>query len=99
MRHRVLAYVDEVTELGKTLTDVFSLVLGLGKDELRKRFLEPEPVVLFRCFKYAPVGIKASDDDGDEALKGSGEDEGFGIGQHTGSTAPWSPRHCRKIYD
>ncbi|POR39538.1 Isopenicillin N synthase-like protein [Tolypocladium paradoxum] len=78
MRHVVLEYVGQVTELGKTLTDVFSLGLGLGEDELRKRLLEPEPVVLCRCFKYAPVEEKAVEESKEE----NGE-EGFGIGEHT----------------
>ncbi|KAF2275358.1 Clavaminate synthase-like protein [Westerdykella ornata] len=72
MRHEVLEYVSEVTELGKSLTDIFSLGLGLGKEDMRQRLLQPEPVVLFRCFKYMPVENNASDS------------EGFGIGQHTG---------------
>lgn len=42
MRHAVLEYVDQVTELGKTLTDMFSLALGLEM-ELRRRLLKPEP--------------------------------------------------------
>jgi isopenicillin N synthase-like dioxygenase len=71
MRHKVLEYVDQVTDLGKTLTDMFSLALGLEMD-LRRRLLEPEPVVLFRCFNYAPVQENKS-----------GE-EGYGIGEHTG---------------
>lgn len=78
MRHEVLEYVTEVTKLGKTLTDVFSLGLGLNEDELRKRLLEPEPVVLFRCFKYAPIENNAIDEP-----KKSGIEE-FGIGEHTG---------------
>jgi isopenicillin N synthase-like dioxygenase len=57
MRHAVLEYLDQVTELGKTLRDIFSLALGLEMD-LRLKLLEPEPVVLFRCFKYAPVEEK-----------------------------------------
>ncbi|KAF1992959.1 Clavaminate synthase-like protein [Amniculicola lignicola CBS 123094] len=44
MRHEVLEYIGEVTKLGKTLTDVFSLGLGLREDELRGCLLEPEPV-------------------------------------------------------
>ena len=79
MRHAVLEYVGQVTELGKALTDVFSLGLGLREDQLRQDLLEPEPVVLFRCFKYAPVEEKAVQ----ESKKGNGE-EGFGIGEHTG---------------
>lgn len=73
MRGAVLDYVDQATELGKTLTDVFSLALGLDQGELRRRLLEPEPVVLFRCFRYAPA---------EDAKSG---EEGYGIGEHTGS--------------
>jgi len=78
MRHEVLEYVNEVTKLGKTLTNVFSLGLDLSEDELRKCLLEPEPVVLFRCFKYAPIENHAMD-----GPKRSGEED-FGIGEHTG---------------
>jgi len=76
MRQIVLEYVEQVTELGKTLTDVFSLGLGLSEDHLREHLLEPEPVVLFRCFKYAPVE--------DEAVEESNGEQSFGIGEHTG---------------
>jgi isopenicillin N synthase-like dioxygenase len=78
MRHDVLQYLDEVTNLGKTLTDVFSLGLGLKEDELRKRLLDPEPILLQRCFKYAAMTESASNE-----LEES-EEEGFGIGKHTG---------------
>lgn len=78
MRRDVLQYVDEVTMLGRTLTDVFSLGLGLSEDELRQRLLEPEPVVLFRCFKYAPI-----ERDAHNKPEGSAE-KSFGIGEHTG---------------
>ncbi|KAI0146281.1 hypothetical protein GGR57DRAFT_506576 [Xylariaceae sp. FL1272] len=74
MRHDVLEYLQQVTELGKTLTDIFSLALGLEHKELRQRLIEPEPVVLFRCFKYAPLQEKAALENGDE---------GYGIGEHT----------------
>lgn len=80
MRHKVLEYVDEVTKLGKMLTDVFSLGLSLSENELHERFLEPDPVVLFRCFKYMPIDNDAFD-------KSKGKVEGFGIGEHTGQ---WS---------
>jgi len=82
MRDVVLEYMEQVMQLGKTLTDVFSLGLGLGEDELRRRFIEPEPVVLFRCFKYAPIGEGAAED----LPKTPDGKEGFGIGEHTGST-------------
>lgn len=73
MRKNVMDYVDRVTELGKTLTDVLSSGLGLGRGTLRERLISPEPVVLFRCFKYAPSDF---DDDG-------GQPRSFGIGEHT----------------
>jgi isopenicillin N synthase-like dioxygenase len=71
--------VAQVTELGKTLTDMFSLGLGLREDELRRSLLEPEPVVIFRCFKYAPAEKEAV-----EGSKQENSEEGFGIGEHTG---------------
>jgi isopenicillin N synthase-like dioxygenase len=90
MRHTVLDYINEVTRLGYTLTDMFSLGLGLGEGELRRRLLEPEPVVLFRCFKYAPIEKNDAQLGGDEG--------NFGIGEHTGQMA-WidsrNPAHHR----
>lgn len=77
MKNAVLEYVGQVTELGKTLADMFSLALGLGEDELRQRFLEPEPVVLFRCFKYAPA-VKALESQTRNAK------DGFCISEHIG---------------
>ncbi|KAF9876170.1 isopenicillin N synthase-like protein [Colletotrichum karsti] len=72
MRKDVMEYVDEVTELGKTLTDVLSCGLGLEKGMLREKLISPEPIVLFRCFKYAP-----------ESELIEGQPRGFGIGDHT----------------
>lgn len=74
LRPAVLEYIDQVTELGKTLTDIFSLALGLEM-ELRPRLLEPEPVVLFRCFNYAPAEQDMAVENGEES---------YGIGEHTG---------------
>ena len=91
MRQAVLEYVGQVTELGKPLTDVFSLGLGLRKDELRQRLLEPEPVVLFRCFKYAPVEGNTL-----QESKGDGEDA-YGIGEHTGRAA-LQQQECLQTY-
>lgn len=79
MRPAVLEYVRQVSELGKTLTDLFSLGLGLEEGELRRRLLEPEPVVLFRCFKYVPVKKEVA-----ESGEGGDGKESFGIGKHTG---------------
>lgn len=77
MRPTVLEYLNEVSNLGKTLTNIFSLALGLDEEELHERFLEPEPVVLLRCFKYSPIADELS------GLNREGQ-ESFGIGEHTG---------------
>jgi isopenicillin N synthase-like dioxygenase len=78
MRREVLEYVNEVTKLGITLTIVFSLGLNSSQNEFHRRLLKPEPVVLFRCFKYMLIDNGAFDES-----KGSG-DEGFGIGDRRG---------------
>lgn len=75
MRGAILEYIQQTTELGKTLTDIFSVGLKLGKNELRERWLRPEPVVLFRCFKYAPMTEEKQKED---------PQTGYGIGEHTG---------------
>ncbi|KAJ4391865.1 hypothetical protein N0V93_005485 [Gnomoniopsis smithogilvyi] len=53
LRGLVLEYIDKVTELGLVISDALSMGLGLGKDEVRERFLSPEPIQLFRAFKYS----------------------------------------------
>ncbi|KAI1433263.1 hypothetical protein GGR50DRAFT_696264 [Xylaria sp. CBS 124048] len=80
MRHAALEYVDQVTELGKTLTDMFSLGLGLEQNQLRQLLLEPEPVVLFRCFKYMPAEGNVISEPKEEEKH---DDKSFGIGEHT----------------
>jgi isopenicillin N synthase-like dioxygenase len=80
MRQQVLQYVGEVTELGKVLTDLFSVALSLPQNQLREKLLEPEPVVLFRIFKYPCL------DDNTVAPENDTE-ENFGIGEHTGKRA------------
>ena len=80
MKGAVLGYLDAAAELGKTLTDVFSEGLfGSGEEDrkkLRGMLIEPEPVLLFRAFKYLPVAVAEG--------KEQGEGGGFGIGEHTG---------------
>jgi isopenicillin N synthase-like dioxygenase len=61
MRSIVLNYIGQVTELGKTLTDMFSIGLGLQQDELGQ------------SFKYKPV---SSGDSGDGDSFGIGEHTG-----------------------
>lgn len=74
MRNDVLKYLEQGSELGKMLTEVLSLGLKLEKNELRRAWLEPEPILLFRCFKYSPL-LEATES---QSLK-----ESFGIGEHT----------------
>nr|XP_036584562.1 2og-fe oxygenase [Colletotrichum truncatum]KAF6794080.1 2og-fe oxygenase [Colletotrichum truncatum] len=84
VRSDVMAYLEQVNNLGKVLTDMFSEGLGLDRRDLRRRWLDPEPVILFRCFKYAPVAastdVRSTHPD---PSKDRNEEDGFGIGSHT----------------
>lgn len=74
MRPAMLGYIDQVTNLGKCMSDAISLSLGLDANYMRENFLSPEPVAIVRCFKYhAPENIP----EGKPA---------WGIGEHTGKT-------------
>lgn len=78
LRAVVLNYIDEITKLGKVLCDAMSVGLGLEHDYMRKYILDcPEPVQLFRAFRY---------------IKKESEDCGvYGIGEHSGmSVVPCS---------
>ena len=69
MKAAILAYTEEVTELGKLLCDAINVALGLPTGWMRENILCGEgPVQLFRSFHY--VGKQASE----------GE---YGIGEHT----------------
>ncbi|KIM26518.1 hypothetical protein M408DRAFT_330495 [Serendipita vermifera MAFF 305830] len=58
MRPAMLSYIDQVTNLGKCLSDEVSLSLGLDVNYMREKFLSPEPVAIVRCFKYyAPENV------------------------------------------
>ncbi|KAJ7668738.1 2OG-Fe(II) oxygenase [Mycena polygramma] len=70
MRKTVLEYIAEVTKVGIAVVAGLSLGLGLEAGYLKEQLLEPEPVALFRCFKYAPL----------EPTPG---EEVFGIGEHS----------------
>ena len=67
MRKEVLEYIEKVMELGLAISDAISVGLGMEKGEVRRRLLEPEPIQLFRAFKYS----------GREGV------ESFGIGEHS----------------
>lgn len=53
LRGLVLEYIDRVTELGLALGDAVSVGLGLGEKHVREELLSPEPVQLFRAFRYS----------------------------------------------
>lgn len=72
MRPTVLEYIAQITELGKTVTDAISLSFELDPHFIRDNYLQPEPVALFRCFKYVPRANR------------EGETDSFGIGEHSG---------------
>lgn len=72
MRQAVLQYIDEVIELGKTITDALSLSLGLDGHFIREHYLQPEPVAFFRAWQYSL---------GDTTT----ESEAWGIGEHSGT--------------
>ncbi|KAL0958680.1 hypothetical protein HGRIS_014012 [Hohenbuehelia grisea] len=73
MRHAVLAWIDQITNLGNAVSDAISLSLGLEREFMRKTYLAPEPVAIVRCFKYTAPETK-SEDEGKQA---------WGIGEHT----------------
>lgn len=73
MRPTVLEYIEQITHLGKTISGAVSLGLGLDRDYIEKELLSPEPVALFRCFKYSAELAKDT------------EKEIWGIGEHTGT--------------
>ncbi|ESK88360.1 2og-fe oxygenase [Moniliophthora roreri MCA 2997] len=69
MKDTVLDYIERVTEVGKQLTTGLSLALGLDSKYMNQHLLEPEPVALFRFFRYPP--------------NESGVTDGSGIGEHS----------------
>ncbi|PVF92536.1 Clavaminate synthase-like protein [Serendipita vermifera] len=72
MRSSILTYIDQVTKLGKCLSDAISLSLGSDVGYMRQHFLSPEPVASVRYFKYfAP-------EDNPEGKWGIGEHTDFG---------------------
>lgn len=79
MRPAVLEYIAQITSLGKLICGAVSLGLGLEQDYIEKEFLAPEPVALFRCFKYS------------SELAKEGEKNVWGIGEHTGKCLYLSP--------
>ncbi|TDL23476.1 Clavaminate synthase-like protein [Rickenella mellea] len=80
MRHAILSYLDAIVDLGKSLTDAFSLALGLEREKLRDVWLTPEPVSIMRCFRYSVPEVNSS------AEANSTNDAKVneqGIGEHT----------------
>jgi isopenicillin N synthase-like dioxygenase len=75
MKDTTLKYIDDVTELGKTLCDAISVALGLPASYFRENLLCDEgPVQLFRAFHY--IGKE-------EQIRTIHSNKLFGIGEHT----------------
>jgi hypothetical protein len=53
MRKLVLEYIGKVTELELAISDAMSVGLSLERTFVRRMVLEPEPIQLFRAFKYS----------------------------------------------
>lgn len=75
MRETVLQYINQVTELGKILSDAMSLSFGLDGNFIRDNYLAPEPIALFRCWRYSLNSTHPAEKEDGEV---------WGIGQHTG---------------
>lgn len=73
MRPAVLQYINDVTELGKSISDALSLGLGLEGNFMRENYLQQEPLVFFRAWKY-------------ETREQQGNEESWGIGAHSGAS-------------
>lgn len=81
MRPAVLEYIDKITELGKTLCDAMSVGLELEPAFIRDNYLSPEPIQLFRAFRYVNKP---------EAMKLTEGEPQYGIGEHSGMFEPLS---------
>lgn len=68
MQPTFMDYMDRIIIVGKALCDALSLGLGLDETYIRNNFLQPDPVIIFRCFKYPPQQV---------------DSEKYGIGEHT----------------
>lgn len=53
LRPLVLEYIERVTALGIVLSSALSVGLGLGADHVKEELLSPEPIQLFRAFRYS----------------------------------------------
>jgi isopenicillin N synthase-like dioxygenase len=90
MRESVLEYIARIEEVGKTVCDAMSSALGLEPRFIRDHFLQPEPVVFFRAWRYEPR--QESDDD-----------DVWGIGEHSGISPRYAPflskaYSCRRFW-
>ncbi len=61
MHHGVLAYMAEMTRLGKALMEGIALGLGLAASYFEERYTR-DPTILFRIFHYPPLGLDATGD-------------------------------------
>jgi isopenicillin N synthase-like dioxygenase len=68
-KETVLAYMDQVTQLGHRLMEILGLSLGLRADYFQKHYTQ-DPLILFRIFHYPPDPQPQST-------------ESWGVGEHT----------------
>ena len=73
LKNTVLSYIKEMERVGHILLEAVSLSLGLEKNYFSSRYMQPEPLSLFRIFNY-PKNRLASTVDGSEQ---------WGVGEHT----------------
>ena len=73
MRATILAYIEQIINIGKVLSDAMSVSLGLSEGFLREEYLSPEPISIVRCFKYVAPDNQPEDK------------PAWGIGEHTGA--------------
>ncbi|GBE87209.1 hypothetical protein SCP_1004560 [Sparassis crispa] len=75
MRPTILQYIDEIVALGTLVCAAMSISLGLDAHCIRDNYLLPEPVALFRAFKYSP----RSESQTNGEVWGIGEHSDFGL--------------------
>ncbi len=74
MRRTVLAYMEEMTRLGRALMEGIALGLGLAASYFEERYSR-DPTILFRIFHYPPLPLE----DGESGPWSVGEHSDYGL--------------------
>jgi isopenicillin N synthase-like dioxygenase len=82
LRTAVLDYMNAMTHLGQSVLCAMALALGLGQSWFSEN-LTSDPLILFRIFRYPPLGRSAADNPA--VGKVGGDDHGgeWSVGEHT----------------